>query len=390
MFGMRLRQLRLARGLSIDALAAKMGGLVSKQAISKYERDLARPTPKVLVVLAKALGVKSANLFVEPSVSVDFIAYRKGSGLKEKEQDRVKNLMAETLESWVKLQELTEDDADPTIPVQSKKIRKIEDVEVVASEIRQQWNLGEDPIANVTAVLEDHNVFVVDIATDEKFDGISVVAWGEDHKVRAAAVASRRGIPGERQRLNLVHELGHLVLKVASTVDEECAAFRFGAAFLAPSNVMYVEFGKKRSNINLEELMLFKQKFGLSLQAIVYRLKVLEVINQSSYTEWFQFINKQGWKKHEPSELQPEKPQWLRKKVMRALAEEIITVKEAERLLGEKISVQVDTSLIRRRAFMKLSPQKREQILSEQARRSAPDYEYDEEWIAMPVEDGPD
>ena len=387
MFGRRLKQLRLARGLSIDALVAKMGGLVSKQAISKYERELARPTPKVLVVLAKALCIKSDTLFVEPSVSVDFIAYRKGSGLKTKEQDRVKSLMVETLERWVNLQELTGDGANPAIPVQNKKIKKVEDAEVVASEIRQQWNLGEDPIANVTTTLEDHNVFVINIDTDEKFDGISAVAWGEDRKVRAAAVASRRGISGERQRLNLVHELGHLILEIDSTVDEEDAAFRFGAAFLAPSSVMYAEFGRKRSNINLEELMLFKSKFGLSMQAIIYRLRNLEVINKTSYAEWFHFINKRGWKKHEPFELKPEKPQWLRKNVMRALAEEVITIKEAEQLLGEKIPFQIDTSQIRRRAFMKLPPRKREKILSEQARRAALDYEYDEEWMAMPVED---
>ena len=31
----RLKQLRLARGLSLDALAAEMGGIVTKQALSK-------------------------------------------------------------------------------------------------------------------------------------------------------------------------------------------------------------------------------------------------------------------------------------------------------------------------------------------------------------------
>ena len=37
MFYLRLKQLRLARGLSLDELAAAMGGIVTKQALSKYE-----------------------------------------------------------------------------------------------------------------------------------------------------------------------------------------------------------------------------------------------------------------------------------------------------------------------------------------------------------------
>ena len=50
----------------------------------------------------------------------------------------------------------------------------------------------------------------------------------------AAAIATRRGTSGDRHRLNVAHELGHLTLNPSEDVDEEKAAFRFGAAFLAP------------------------------------------------------------------------------------------------------------------------------------------------------------
>jgi len=42
MVGERLRLLRQARAMSQDDLAAKLGGIVSKQAISKYERGVQR------------------------------------------------------------------------------------------------------------------------------------------------------------------------------------------------------------------------------------------------------------------------------------------------------------------------------------------------------------
>lgn len=383
MIGGRLRLLRQARGMSLDSLVAKLGGIVSKQAISKYERGLSQPSRKVLTRLAQALDVKTSSLWTKPRISVDFIAYRRGSGLLENEQDRVRSLVTEILEDRTNLQELIGGSLVSEIPVQSRKIKKAEDTEDVANEIRRKWMLGMDPIASVTGVLEEHNVFVIEIEAKEGFDGISAVARDENKKVKAAAVVSRRGVSGCRQRLNLLHELGHLILRVPKEVDEEGAAFRFGAAFLAPYEVVYKEIGRKRSLVSLEELMLLKKKFGLSLQAIVYRLKELGIINQSYYGEWFTFINKQGWKKQEPEELEPETSQWLRKNLLRAVLEELITIEKAERLLGEKLGLEQDASLMKRRAFMRLSVGERRRILAKQARKSAADYEYDKDWVKM-------
>ena len=41
----RLRTLRTMQGLTLDEVAAKLGGMVTKQAISKYERGLMSPSP---------------------------------------------------------------------------------------------------------------------------------------------------------------------------------------------------------------------------------------------------------------------------------------------------------------------------------------------------------
>ena len=52
--------------------------------------------------------------------------------------------------------------------------------------------------------------------------------------------------PGDRQRLSLAHELGHLVLKLDEGIDEEAAAFRFAGAFLIPKQTAIQELGPKR------------------------------------------------------------------------------------------------------------------------------------------------
>jgi transcriptional regulator with XRE-family HTH domain len=57
----RVRELRAARGLSLDALAAKSG--VSRSMISLIERGESSPTAVILEKLAAGLGVMLASLF---------------------------------------------------------------------------------------------------------------------------------------------------------------------------------------------------------------------------------------------------------------------------------------------------------------------------------------
>ncbi|MCZ6675567.1 MAG: ImmA/IrrE family metallo-endopeptidase [Verrucomicrobia bacterium] len=186
-------------------------------------------------------------------------------------------------------------------------------------------------------------------------------------------------MPGERQRLNLAHELGHLVLKIPKQLDEEKAAFRFGAAFLAPAEVILREVGTRRSFVQPQELLLLKQRFGLSIQALLYRLRDLDVIAESYYTQWCININRLGWRKQEPLEMPSEEPHWLRQSVLRAFSEGVVTQDEAERMLGEELEAEQPLLLVERRAFMKLPMDERRRILAEQARKMAAHYEQDSE-----------
>jgi Zn-dependent peptidase ImmA (M78 family)/transcriptional regulator with XRE-family HTH domain len=56
-FGARLRAARKMAGLSMEDLAAKLGGMVTKQAISKYEQGRMMPSPEVLDKLVEVLKI---------------------------------------------------------------------------------------------------------------------------------------------------------------------------------------------------------------------------------------------------------------------------------------------------------------------------------------------
>lgn len=375
MFASRLKQLRLARGFTLDALAEKMGGVVTKQALSKYEKGAASPTPVVLTRLAEALCIKSAELFRETTVKIEMVAYRKRAALLKRDQETIESFVKESLEERIRLQSLFQGQAKLNLPVKKFRVARLEDAEKAAEALRKKWNLGEAPIANVIALLEDQLVHVFEIdRTSEKFDGISALAFDQEGVLKAAAVVSRNMIAGERQRLNIVHELGHVVLDVAEGVDEEKAAFRFAGAFLTPATVLYREVGRTRTSIQLRELLLIKKLFGMSIQALLFRLRDLGIINDSTYTWSCIQVNRMGMRKKEAGELPREEPQWLKRNVLRAVSEGVLPRDEAERLLGEPLAEE-HRQFLDRRAFMKLPVEERRKILEEQAKALQKHYE---------------
>jgi hypothetical protein len=158
------------------------------------------------------------------------------------------------------------------------------------------------------------------------------------------------------------------VLDTPNKIDEEKATFRFAGAFLAPREALFRELGQKRSLIQSAELFLLKQKYGMSIQSLVYRMHDLEMISDSQYKQWWMTINREGWKKEEPLELKPEKSEWLKKTTLRALSEGLITKGEAMKSLGEPIEMQEPITLVERQAFLKLPLEERRKIMARQAR----------------------
>ena len=75
----RVRELRAARGLSLDALAAHGG--VSRSMISLIERGESSPTAVLLEKLATGLGVPLASLFDAPEPSAEPVARRADQAL---------------------------------------------------------------------------------------------------------------------------------------------------------------------------------------------------------------------------------------------------------------------------------------------------------------------
>ena len=64
-FAQRLKQARILKKISMDQLVQRIGCIVSKQAISKYESAKMKPTSTILIALATALEV-DVEYFLRP------------------------------------------------------------------------------------------------------------------------------------------------------------------------------------------------------------------------------------------------------------------------------------------------------------------------------------
>jgi len=367
----RLKAIRVARGLTLDQLSDAMGGVVTKQALSKYERGASVPSPRVLIALARALRVKAIDLATDSAAKVRVLAFRKRSAFSKAAQQTIEGRVGLDLERRTELQELVGQRCGGDVPLRAFPVSTLDDVESAAEALRDRWSLGRDPLDKMVDVLEDHCFHVMGVDAPEQFDGMSAVAEIDGEPV-AVAVVSRNGVCRERQRLSLGHELGHLVMAPQDQVDEEKAAYRFGSAFLAPRETLLREVGSRRTDITSAELLILKRRFGMSVGALVYRLHDLNVLSDRYHQEWWRYINKMGWRKSEPEETPAEEPQWLMQSTLRAVSEGLISEEYAESLLGRPLPHSEGPS--RRRAFAALPKEKRAAALAKQAAAAADFY----------------
>lgn len=384
----RLKQLRLARGFSLDDLAAHMGGLVTKQALSKYERGEMQPSASVLVRLAAALGTNAADLLRPQSFAISMLAFRKMASMGVKEQESAKASIQTEFEKRLLLQERLPGGRKLGIRIAAYEIKNEDEADAAAETLRKEMRLGVDPIGNLTALLEDHAVHVLCIEASRKFDGFSAVAHDSTKTAVSAAVVCRKDVTGDRQRLTLAHELAHLVLQGGDDAQSEKFAYRFGAAFLVPREPLIREVGEKRTSLNVHELLLLKERFGVSVQALIRRMRDLEIISEPGYKSACITISRMGWRTKEPgTPVPPEQSTWLERSALRAWSEGLINESEMRSLAGYVPDVTTETSSIRRKEFLNLSKAQRDVILEEQAKALEKHYAAASDWDALETEE---
>jgi Zn-dependent peptidase ImmA (M78 family)/transcriptional regulator with XRE-family HTH domain len=347
-FGNRLRLARKKAGLSLQALAAQVSPPVSAQAIGKYETGKMMPSSSVLVGLSKALGVSLDFLMSSQVAELSGIEFRKHSGTSAQDRARAEAIVIEKLEDYLAVEDILGLKApdDPFAKVRCDNVRRWEEIDQKARELRREWKLGNDPIPSLTDLLEDKGIKVIEADLPERFDGLAcdVKQSGGKPDTEVVVISTRTNV--ERKRFNLAHELAHRVIRGSADpeIKLEKAMNRFAGAFLAPTDHLRGELGENRQGITWHELIRLKQFYGISAAAMLIRLRDVGLLPEATVEYAFRTYAR-AWRTSEPEPIRDgegfgafERPQRFERLVYRALAEELISPLRAAQLLKRPLA----------------------------------------------------
>lgn len=367
--GNRLRQRRLSLGYTLDKvrnLMLKEGNTISKAALSKYELDKSIPKATNLYYLSRVLHASSDYFLKETKFEINWIAFRKTSKLTKTEENRIKFIAKEQVEAHLFLSNIIEDKPRKVV-LPKYEVRSLTEADDAAVKLRDEWEMNNWPIESVTRLLEEKSVFIVDIASEKGFDGLSGKINGE---LPLIITTGHKSI--DRKRLNIAHELGHLILDI-NNVDKEKAAFRFAASLLMPQNSIKDILGEKRRNIDIRELILLKEEYGISIQALIRRCYDLKIISENEYRKLNIFMRSHRMHINEPGNcIHKEMPTIIRSKLLRVISEGLTTESEVYgRFPSLSSDVEGEKMLMN---WMKNSENTKISILEESARKLAEEY----------------
>lgn len=314
--GDHIKSARLFRGLSLSDLSNKTG--ITKQALSLYENETIRPEISKLVAIAQALDfpieyfmsldnfqVKTESTYFRSLLSTPKIA---------------RTAQSVRVEFIAKIYEILIDYVDfpdrnfPDIAFSGRNAfsecadeEETSEIESIVTQCRKFWGLGFGPIVNLQKTVESNGIIITSLFTDkDEIDAFSQRTIINGNSVYIIVLNSTKN--NVRTRFDIAHELGHIFLHPWSENIEELSrqefkeresqANKFAGAFLLPRE----SFGNDVSHYptKLEYYLHLKEKWNVSIQAMIYRTHQLKIISTTQYQYLMRQISKRGWRSCEP------------------------------------------------------------------------------------------
>ncbi|MGH8576368.1 MAG: helix-turn-helix domain-containing protein [Gammaproteobacteria bacterium] len=345
MLGARIKLARKKAGLSLRGLADALDRKVTAQAIGKYERGEMLPSSGVLIALSKALGVSLSYLMDTQGIALTGVDFRTKANTTARDRAQVETEVIEWIERYLQVERILDlDSTQWESPFEHpRRLEAVQEAEGLADEVRDKWQLGRDPIPNMTELLEEKGLKVLTVALPPRVSGFTCIVKHTDGKPGLPVVVVNDQHPLERRRLTLAHELAHRVIDASNLAkQEEKAATIFGGAFLMPRDHLVREVGDRRQALGYKELIDIKRLYRVSGAALLVRLRDIGIISEPTLVYAFQSVA-HGWRTAEPEELERQRGQRERARrferlCYRALAEGLISLIKAAELLRRPIA----------------------------------------------------
>lgn len=315
--GARLTMARHLAGLRKSDLAIEIDK--SATAVAAWESGAKRPTAATVALLALSLSVDPGFFAVRPddvaalSTMPHFRSLRSTSQLARDQAFAYGQLAVDIASSLERHVELP-DPAVPSFPV------ALDDPagsgpEQAAQLLREEWGIGPGPIGHLVRLLEHHGILVVFSPPQ----AASVDAYSFDNRLRPVVVLNPIKRDYYRQRFDVAHELGHLIMhgdaEPGGRVVED-QAHRFASELLMPAAEIIEALPATMGGnvwINLGKL---KERWGVSMQALLFRARRLGRLSDVSYRNAMTMVSARGWRRDEPGLIKTiEQPSLLPKAV---------------------------------------------------------------------------
>jgi Zn-dependent peptidase ImmA (M78 family)/transcriptional regulator with XRE-family HTH domain len=300
--GDRLRQARLFKGWRKVDVAAKLG--LTPAAISQYEQGRTRPSTATLAALSLHLGFPP-EFFQRgrPAVRIDQgqAHFRRLRSTSKLDRDRLLVRLEFLAEILAKIEEHVRLPlvSIPSLSVDPDAGEMV--AEIAANDVRRDWALGGGPLDSVVRLLEGKGVILVRPGVDTgEIDAFSTWAGG-----RPLVILASNKEDTARSRFDVAHEFGHLVMHYDAEPGRhpvERQAHRFAAAFLMPADVVSREFPKR---MNWPAYLALKQRWKVSLQALIYRARNLGALSPDAYQRAQIQLSARWGRTQEPGDIGP-------------------------------------------------------------------------------------
>lgn len=302
-YGERIRQVREMHRMTQADLAKEIP-LLTQSRLSRIEKDLSPIDSESVALIASVTGV-SPDFFGRPPVkhlSILSPQLRARSRLTQGEKSAALQWARLVDEEYQNLRQL----ARP-LPVRLKKLRGAQPASA-ASETRKVLGFdAEEPLPYLVLAVERIGVTVLGVPYSiETLDAFC--AWRDGEPV----VALLSGVPADRVRFSVAHELGHLVLHEAGQTgrDVEAEADEFAAELLTPLPAMRKVIPHRPT---LSAFVMLKTQWGVSVKSLVRRAREIGAVDGDRALSMYKQISARGWNRSEPGYVSPEKPRAFRK-----------------------------------------------------------------------------
>lgn len=291
----RLTQARRLAGLTKKAIAQELG--VSAVAVGQWESGTHPPRPDHVGSLAEVLKVPPAFLAGgRPYARLETSAAHFRSLRRTPAHQRAK-AVAFAEQIWELVHALEKRVQLPPVDLPGFTAGEVwsesqgADPIQAARALRQAWGLGAAPIPHMIRLLEAHGLIV----TLVPFAGTAtatVDAFSTSQLPRPVVVLTPdRANDVYRHRFTAAHEVGHLLLHgdaVPGDPMQEREADVFAAEFLTPREQIRPELP---SRMDLKALEQLGQKWGVSVDSLVYRCREVGTVSDPAYRRAYQRLN---------------------------------------------------------------------------------------------------